>query len=240
GHFTPRAEAEMLLEDAELSILATQQFVNRAKLIARGDTGLIRLGTIGCPANSLLPELIADYSLRFPRVNIDMQVRSSAQLLHLVNNGQLDIAIIEGEAASNKVMATSVTLPCVCIMAATDPLAGEAEITPELLRNRQLIGIQDGNPIDRQLRACFSRHGLDYHTQIKGFFFSVVRRMVALGGGVAVVDAINGSQSLEDGVIWRPFVPSIKYQLSVIHRRDEELHNPVRQFKQELLQRLQA
>lgn len=29
GHFTPRAEAEMLIADAELSILATQQFVKR-------------------------------------------------------------------------------------------------------------------------------------------------------------------------------------------------------------------
>ena len=41
GHFAPRPEAYLLHMDAELSILAVEQFSNRARLIKQGGTGLL-------------------------------------------------------------------------------------------------------------------------------------------------------------------------------------------------------
>lgn len=216
GHFTPRPEAYLLHADAELSIMAVEQFANRARQIGQGGTGLIRVGAIGAAAFGLLPRLVAGHSAANPLVEIDLQVRSSTRISYLVGNGQLDIGLVEAPTAAPSLDAEQVSLPCVCILPRSSALAERKVITPPDLREQRLIGIQDSNQVDRQVRTACAEAGVDIHCAVHGFFFAVVRRMVAEGAGIAIVDALNGCQALDDGVIWRPFEPSIPYKIAII------------------------
>jgi DNA-binding transcriptional LysR family regulator len=216
GHFTPRPEAYLLHVDAELSIMAVEQFANRARQIKQGGTGLIRVGAIGAAAFGLLPRLVAAHCAENPRVEIDLQVRSSARISHLVGNGQLDIGLIEAPTAAPALDAEEFALPCVCILPRACDLASRAVITPADLRDQRLIGIQDSNQVDRQVRHVCAEAGVEIRCAVHGFFFAVVRRMVAEGAGVAIVDALNGCEALEDGVTWRPFAPAIRYRIATV------------------------
>jgi DNA-binding transcriptional LysR family regulator len=65
---------------------------------------------------------------------------------------------------------------------------------------------------------------------MRGFFFAVVRRMVAEGGGIAIVDALNGMQELADGVVSRPFQPTIYHRLAMITNSVSDLSLPAQKF----------
>lgn len=234
GHFAPRPEAYLLHEDAELSIMAVERFANRARLIKSGGTGLIRVGTIGATAFGLLPQLVAKFTAENPRVEIDMQIRSSNKISYLVGNGQLDIGLVEAPVAAPSLYSQQFTLPCVCIFPTGSELERKACITPQDLADHRLIGIQDSNQVDRQVRSVCADAGLEVQAPLHGFFFAAVRRLVAEGAGVAIVDALNGCLDLTDGVSWRVFAPEVQYKVALITKTDTQLSQPAQAFLQRL------
>jgi DNA-binding transcriptional LysR family regulator len=232
GHFAPRPEAYQLHLDAELSIMAVEQFSNKARLIKLGGTGLLRVAAIGAAAFGLMPGLVARFAAENPLVEIDLQVRSSHQIAYFVGNGQSDIGLVEAPVAAPSLVTETFSLPCVCIFPSDSPLAAKDCIVPQDLAGQRLVGIQDRNQMDRQVRAVCAAAGAESHPTLHGFFFAVVRRMVAEGAGVAIVDALNGCLPLNDGVCWRPFAPEIRYETALIVKAGAELSLPAQAFIQ--------
>lgn len=240
GYFVPRPEAEQLRADAELAVLAFEKFAQRAEVIGRGDAGVVRVGTIGSPALSFLPDAISEFSNVWSRVEVELTVRSSQQVSFLVGNGQMDVGIVEAPVAARSLASTIVSLPCVCIMREDDPLAAEAVITPQCLAQRRLISVHRGHHLDRQIRDVFSKAGLTWQTDLRCYFFAIMRKMVANGAGVAIVDVVNGCADLGDGVVWRPFGPAVSYDLAIITGADATLQSPAVAFLNLLVERLRS
>jgi DNA-binding transcriptional LysR family regulator len=117
-------------------------------------------------------------------------------------------------------------------------LAARHIVAPQDLAGQRLIGIQNGNQVDRQLREVCSAVGVEVETTVRGFFFAVVRRMISAGGGVALVDALNGLQALNDGVVWRRFEPRIDYRVAMITKAGAELSKPAKDFSGRLMESL--
>lgn len=240
GYFVPRPEAEQLHADAELAILAFERFSSNAQLIGKGTKGLIRLGSMGSAAVNFLPETIASYYDKHKGVEIDLQVRSSAQVAHLVGNGQMDIGIVEAPVAAQSVTVSNVSLPCVCIMRKEDPLAKQSTVSPIDLADKQLISVSENHSLDRKLRDTFVNSGVPWKTEIRSYFFAIMRNLVAQGVGVAIVDVLNGCCEIDDGVIWRPFEPNLTYDIALITRDNAELQTAAVAFLNHAQERLHA
>ena len=230
GHFAPRPEAYLLHADAELSIMAVERFANRARLIKKGGAGLIRIGAIGATGYGLLPQLVAAFTAENPLVEMDLQIRSSSRISYLVGNGQLDIGLVEAPAAAPSLDVEQFAMPCVCIFPNGSELGEKACITPHDLVGQRVIGIQNSNQVDRQVRAVCADVGVEVETPVQGFFFAVVRKLVAQQAGVAIVDAQSGCEALPDGVDWRPFVPEIHYKVALVAKTGTELSVPAQGF----------
>lgn len=230
GYFVPRPEAEQLHVDAELAILAFERFSSNAKLIGRGSKGLIRIGSIGSAAINFLPDMISDFYQVHKEVEIDLQVRSSAQIAHFVGNGQMDIGIIEAPVAAQSVNISIISLPCVCIMREDDPLAELQTVTPRELEGRRLISVSDNHVLDRKLRDAFVHAGVVCKVEVRSYFFAIMRNLVARGTGLAIVDVLNGCANIQDGVVWRKFEPELNYKLAIITRKDSSLQPAAVEF----------
>lgn len=240
GHFSPRPEAFQLHADAELSIMAVERFANMAKLVQRGALGYIRVGSFGGAALSLLPGLLSRFSDSYPQVQIDLQVRSSAQIAYLVGNGQLDLGLVEAPAAAANISTQEFESECVCIMREDDALAAQATITPHDLEDRSIVGIDAGNQVERELQRVCNDAGVELRIGIRGFFFAVVRRIIAEGGGIALVDRYNGLQNLGDGVVARPFLPAVPYRVALIANVEARLSQPAIDLSERVVQALSA
>jgi len=230
GHFVPKPEARLLHDDAELAIMAFERFASHAALIGRGAEGLVRIGSIGSTSINFMPELISRFTADRAQVEIELQVRSSGQIAYLVSNSQLDIGIVEGPVAAESLSVRNVSVPCVCVVPADDPLATKDVLTPPDLAGRRLISVFEDHPLDRRIRNAFVQAGLPWKSQIRSYFFAMMRNLVAKGAGVAIIDAINGCAEIDDGVTWRPFEPELRFEMSVITQRDKDLTSPAQDF----------
>jgi len=240
GYFVPRPEAEQLHADAELALLAFERFEAHAQLIGKGAAGFVRVGSIGSTAINFLPDVIADFAAEHERVEVRLQVRSSAQIAYLVGNGQLDLGIVEAPVAAHSVDAVAFALPCVCILPGDDPLCALPALSPTTLEGRRLISVFEDHALDRKVRAAFVEAGVPWSSDIRSYFFTIMRKLVAKGTGVAIVDAINGRAELNDGVTWRPFEPALTYDLAVITRSNTDLPLSTREFRAMTTDRLAA
>ncbi|MEM8812383.1 MAG: LysR family transcriptional regulator [Pseudomonadota bacterium] len=230
GHFAPKSEAKLLHEDADLAIMALEKFASRAQLIGRGVEGLVRVGSIGSTAIHFMPEIISRYSKVREHVEVELQVLSSAQISYFVSNDQIDIGIVEAPVTGQSVHATNISIPCVCILRKDDPLAEKDVLTPRELADQRLISVVDGHPLDRQIRTAFVDAGINWRSQIRCFFFAIMRNLVAKGAGIAIVDAINGCSIANDDVVWRRFAPDLTYELALITKAAPTLQAPASAF----------
>jgi DNA-binding transcriptional LysR family regulator len=60
-------------------------------------TGTVRFGTPDDYADRFLPEILARFARTHPLVQVDVECRSSSQLVELVRNAQLDASLITSE-----------------------------------------------------------------------------------------------------------------------------------------------
>jgi DNA-binding transcriptional LysR family regulator len=238
GAFTATTEAQLLHEETEQSLLAVGRFASRAKQIRDGGAGSIRVATFGGPAINFLPRIISEFTSKRPKIEIDLQVRSSRQVLPLVGGGQADIGLVEVPTSSPSLEFEMFAFECVCLVRQDSQLAQVDVITPRHLDGHQVIGIMPTHVIDRQVERVFADEGIELVSPIKSYFFAIARNLVRDGVGVAIVDPANGLLDLADGVLGRPFRPVVRYEMSVVRRAKVVFSPVVQEFFDLLKQRL--
>jgi DNA-binding transcriptional LysR family regulator len=236
GFFAPTPEAQLLYAEAERSLLALDRVRRRAAEIRDGATASLTVASNGAAAINLLPRLIAEMQRERPGLQIDLKVRSSRQIASLVSGLQVDIGLIDAPVPVAGLAAEIFRLPCVCILRGDDPLAAEAEIRPAMLADRPVIAITGDHFIDRRLDALMAEADASAVRRVSCSYFAIARNMVAAGAGVALVDRINGTLDLADGVVWRPFSPRIDFELAMIVAQGHAPHGT----GQDLMARLRA
>ncbi len=230
GAFAPTPEADLLQQDAEMALLAAGRAESRARQIREGSIGAVRIASYGAAAIQLLPDVVASFHQTRADVDIDIQVRTSQQVLSFVAEGQADLGFVETPSPRSDLSYEFFTLDCVCIMRADDPLSTLDAITPADLDGREVIGIAKDHVIDRQMAAHFAKAGVALKSPIKSYFFATARNLVRAGAGIAVVDAINGRATYGDGVTSRPFLPRTTYEMALVHASRRQLTLPVQTF----------
>jgi len=131
--------------------------------------------------------------------------------------------LIDTPAPTAGVSEETFKMECVCIMRDDDALSAHKIIRPEMLNGRSVIGITGDHTVDHQLDQLLSKTNTYVVRNLSGYYFAIVRNMVAANGALAIVDPINGKYDLSDGVIWRPFHPVIHQKLGMIASTNQPL-----------------
>ena len=221
GYFAPTAEAMQLHDEVAQGLRAVARIERRAAEIRTGATGGVSIATNGALAINFLPRLIAGFRSDNPGVGVELRVHSSRQIAAWVAAGQIDIGLIDPPVPVAGLSAETFRLECVCVMRAEDPLAAEPVVTPQHLRDRSIVGVTGDHAVDRQLEALLSRTGTPVKREATSYFFAIGRNIVAAGGGVAIIDPVNGKADLGDGVVWRRFEPRIEHETAMITAKDQ-------------------
>src|SRR5215211_1940588 len=84
---------------ADYVLRAEALLANARRALATGadaETGTLSVAASGIPGTYLLPTLLARYHARFPGVELDVRVSTSAGALELVRAHQVELAVIGG------------------------------------------------------------------------------------------------------------------------------------------------
>jgi DNA-binding transcriptional LysR family regulator len=87
---------KLLLPLAEEILKQTADFTKHLESSAQEPTGRLTIGASTTIGNYLLPLLIANYSKQYPKARIIMQVGNTDSISKSLDQGQLDLALVEG------------------------------------------------------------------------------------------------------------------------------------------------
>ena len=238
GFFAPTNEAMLLRDEVRQGLAAFARLEQRASEIRAGSAGGISIAANGALAINFLPAVVAAFQSDHPGTHVDLRVRSSRQVAAWVDSRQVDIGFIDTPVPVAGLEAELLRMECVCVMRTSDPLASEARITPQLLAGRPVVGVTGDHSVDRQLDKVMAEVDAPVRRVANAYFYAIARNIVAAGGGVAIIDPINGKAPLGDGVIWRPFEPTIFTETAMITNRGQPLGLAADRFRNGVLDRL--
>ncbi|WP_397450021.1 LysR family transcriptional regulator [Pseudomonas sp. NA-150] len=185
---TPTPAGKALAQHARL----IQQQVERMQFdladYAKGFKGQVRLLCNTSALTEYLPELLADFLVKNPAIDIDLEEHPSLRILHAVRQGAADIGII-----SDAVDATGLQTrpfrddPLTLIVPLGHPLSslGSARFTETL--DYEYVGLSINSAMGIYLEEQALHSGKRLRIRVRAEGYDGVMRMVARGAGVSIV-----------------------------------------------------
>ena len=87
------AAGEELYARSRAIVVATEDLAGRARALASGHVGLLRVGAMTISLDVIMPEVLADYRRRCPFIDVKLVEADTRELVGLVESGDLDIAL---------------------------------------------------------------------------------------------------------------------------------------------------
>lgn len=193
---TLTAAGEVFYEEARDLLSRADQAIQRVRGEAR--TGTLRVGYGPSLTTGIMPKAIERFQAEAPRVQIELQDLSPAEMAAKAKEGLLDLVIVPASAEAQIQgfqWSELRRMALVLVVPRSHPLAGLARISPKRLRDLPLHGLGRTNFPDYvpRMRALLKSHG-------------VTPRFAALiDDGVsslfAGMEASQGATILADGVL---------------------------------------
>ena len=211
-------------DDARRILREVDGACERARRVARGELGRIRVGMINsAPFHPLIPQVIREFRRRYPNVAFSLEERTTPGLVAAVRNETVDVAFVRPIHGSSEGlgMETVVDEDLMVALPSGHPLARRRHIPllalsiePFVLFSRTVgAGLHD-EIVSACRKAGFSPRVVQEASQVT----SIVN-LVASGLGVSIVPASMQHMHTE-GVVFRPIQrPVPKARLALIYRR---------------------
>lgn len=214
---------QAFVEDARRILREAELATDRARRVARGELGRIRIGMINsAPFHPLIPKVIREFRRRYPAIALSLEERTTPGLAAAVRNETVDAAFVRPLLEDEPGLCSEALVDedMVVALPSGHPLARRARvpllalsIEPFVLFSRAVgAGLHD-EIIHACRNAGFSPRVVQEASQVT----SIVN-LVAAGLGVSIVPA-SMQQVHTEVVSYRPIQkPVPKARLSLIYR----------------------
>jgi molybdate transport repressor ModE-like protein len=183
ARLTPAGEA--LVEGARDVLGALARLPERVKDLAGQVAGTVRLGTVDSIGIYVLPPLLARFAQENPRVQVQVVCQSSPQLMAMLVDGELDVAV--GTTEHPKLACERLYQnPLVLAWAPGLPEAQVPTTLKELAR-RPVITFSKGLTIRTLLDQAFAKAGLEFRPVVELANVEVIKAMVRAGLGFGII-----------------------------------------------------
>ncbi len=185
------------LTEAGTAVVATarqalKQIENLKRLGAeykRDDAGTLAIATTHTQARYVLPPILRDFSVRYPRVKLVLHQGNPVQVAEQTSLGAVDVGIATEALASYSDL---VTLPCYqwnrCVLAPRGhPLVQVTPLTLQAIARHPIITYDFAFTGRSQINAAFDAEGLTPNVVLTALDADVIKTYVELGMGVGIV-----------------------------------------------------
>ena len=199
------AAGAQLLEGARELLSRRAELKNAVRLVARGETGILRLGFTPSSAFGILPDIIRRFRAELPGVTLQIDDREGLDTGLALATGDLDLAIVRGPFRHPTAICESLLRePFMLALSISHPLAGQERVALSALANQPFVlfprasapGLHD-TITSMCLRAGFSPNIV----QEAGSWSSVVS-LVEAGLGITIAPA-SARALRPTGVVFR-------------------------------------
>jgi DNA-binding transcriptional LysR family regulator len=212
----PTQEAHMLYAEVQRTYESTRQISRTARDIRGLRSGRLSICCLPAIGLTILPGIVAEFSVDHPDVPISIDIRASATVIERASRRQIDLGIavtstIENPAITRRLLTAT---NAVCVMPRGHPLAGLRQIGPRDLQGMDFISLGHGDPLRMQIDRICEDAAVARKVHIECTLAAACLGFVAGGAGIAIVDGIS-AWSMRHLVEYRPFAPALQIELSL-------------------------
>ncbi len=186
-------EGERLLPMA-LSALASLDELDRAAGTPLAGGTTLRVGAGDALGRGLLPAALKKVLVRFPGVDVRIVEGAGGRLLETLQRGEIDVALVTGRPDGSMAGSLEVRLLLESEVKVLIPDSirprGKISVGLGWLAGERLVTLNSSSSFRRLLEDRFKAAGIPFHPAVEVGSFSLVRRYVAAGLGVAPVPAV--------------------------------------------------
>jgi DNA-binding transcriptional LysR family regulator len=202
------AAGEFVVERAERVVGAVRAFRRDAALIAGGDVGQIRIGTVAAQREFLLARLLLRLAKRHPGLGVHVDVGDGAELLRKLEQRVYDVVICGArpEAERDGLVATELLTTDVIFAASpSHPLAKERSIPIERLSAFRSTGAETSQVATAELASLDKGEALGaITTNDFNAIFPLARagRLILIGSAIGLRPEIEAGSLVRLDVNW--------------------------------------
>lgn len=169
---------------------------------ARGNPSIGASSTIG---NYLLPSVIVAINKRYPRIKVNLQVGNTRMVINLLDSGNIDIGLVEGEVQRQKIEVEKLLSDeLVLIMPPSHPWAKRKDVSISKLITEPFIIREEGSGTRQMIEKVLQKKNLSLQGFKKTFVLGsteAIKAAVADGMGLAVVSAWAARKEVRYGIL---------------------------------------
>ena len=236
GNITLTAAGETLLPFARRVLADVEAARVQVRELVGLERGRLRLGATPSVSTVVMPSALRTYRDRYPGIDVAVEEGGSRDLVRLLADGQLDVALLIGPLKTRGPALETETLldePLVVAVATDYPLPSRS-IRVRDLAEHPLVMFRAGYDLrDATLEACRAA-GVVPTYAVEGGEMDAVLRFTEAGLGIAVLPSmvLDGRPGLRR-IDFDP--PTLSRTVVLAHRRDVALSAAARAFREVLL-----
>lgn len=185
--------------------------------------GTLRLGVIESVCGYFLPEILEQYMLECPNVNVVVKMATTREIMEMLRTGQVDMILTLDDVIHNRQWECSWKRrnPIVYLCKADHPHAGK-HITLKEFAAERIILTEEGCNYRNNFESFCAEGQLDIASFIEIGHTENILRYTENGLGVTFLPEICARKSLEEGRLREIFVEDgeIEMYLQLISRKD--------------------
>ncbi|GJD95420.1 HTH-type transcriptional regulator CysL [Methylobacterium iners] len=185
---TPTPAGRTLLAHARALMDGIDRMQGELAAYSGGTVGQIRVLSNTNALTEFLPEVLSAYLARHTGVSVDIEERTSDEIVGLVAEGTADLGIVAGTVDTG----TLETYPFrqdrfVVVVAPTHPLSRREAVTFAEVLAHDLVGLDRASALTRFLADKAARSGTPMRLRVQLRSFDAICRLVECGVGLGIV-----------------------------------------------------
>ncbi|MFS2157493.1 LysR substrate-binding domain-containing protein [Pseudomonas sp. Pseusp122] len=188
---TPTPAGLAMAQHARLILQQVERMQSDLADYAKGFKGRVRLLGNSSALSEHLPELLADFLVSNPSIDVELEERPSLRILHALRQGEADIGIISDAVDASDLQTLPFRKdPLALVMPLGHPLAGEPTLSFSQALDHEFVGMSANSALALYLEEQSLHVGRRLNIRVRAEGFDAALRMVARGAGLSVMPQI--------------------------------------------------
>ena len=217
GRLRTTPEARVLFDEVEKALANLNHISRLTEDIQDRKAGHLRVACLPGFATSLLPRVLARFLNERPGLTLTLEPRAPERIQEWISAQQFDVGLSEKFEENPAIESEDILIRTVCVAPKGHPLGKKQVVTPKDLNGLPLIHNNRDHVIYGALQQAFNSVGAEFKGLVETRQFAPACIMVSEGYGVSVVSEIDARAYESEGLVIRPFKPSIPFQINILY-----------------------
>lgn len=222
--FLPHAQRVLkALHDGQDAVLSMRKL----------ELGTLRLGAAPTISTYVLPELLKEFSSRYPRLEISVRTEYSQQIVQMVLADEVQMGLERGTTHPEVETIPLYGDEVVLIASAKDDFAVRGSVSLEDVAKRRLIMFNRGSSYYALVDSALRDAGLPVSPAMELDNMEATKKMVQVGLGIAMLPRVAVAQEIARGELREIKVKKLtmpRREVALIYRRGRPLSRAARAF----------